>query len=227
MNLDDLDLLIPQPVPAPEVSPRWGTITQLSPLRVKLDGDDTALPVTPASLVNVAQLTVNARVWTIMNGRQLVVCGVWGGVAYPVLPVPEKVTKVALAANFDTGLDVWTVIPWATEIFDDANAWTSSSNTKIITPTGYTRVCLTLYTAWTASTTKPGRFTQIRKGTTTLVASNRTQLFESAEHITTGWVATTAGDEFTALANSNGSGADLLGPSTWPGPCWLQAEFRA
>ena len=80
MNLDDLGILLPAPAPAPALSTRWGTVTQLSPLRVKLDGDDTARPIPPASLTPVSDLTVNARVWTMLAGRQLVVLGVWGGV---------------------------------------------------------------------------------------------------------------------------------------------------
>lgn len=222
MKASDLEALIPAPVPEHDVKPRWGTITALSPLRVKLDGDDVQLPVTPAPLVY--GLAVNDRVWCVLVGRQVVVAGAYGG---KTIPTPNQITKVALSSNFNTGLDAWTVIPWATEIFDDAGAWTSGTPTLIVTPTGFTRVKLTLYTAWTASSTQPGRFTQIRKGSTTLVVSNRTQLFESGEHITTGWVSTASGDQFSALANSHGSDADLLGSAAWGGPCWLEAEFRA
>lgn len=227
MKASDLDILIPKPAPEALLKPRWGVVTQASPLRVKLDGDDTHLPVTPASLV--ADLTVDDRVWTILNGRQLVVLGVWGGIPFPdppVIPQPDQITRVARSSNYDTGGNVWATIPWETEVLDDAGAWASGTPATITTPAGFTRVQLTLYTAWTASTSAVGRFTRIDKGSTTLVVSNRRELFESAEQITTGWISTTAGDAFTASANSNGSGADLLGSGEWGGPCWFEAVFR-
>lgn len=219
MNIDDLDILLPTAPAEPTVKPRWGTITQMSPLRVKLDGDDTALPVTPASLVPASLTRVGSRVWTVLNGRQLVVIGVWGGTS-------ELVTRVALTASYDTGGDVWAVIPWGTAVLDDAGAWTSSNSSVVTTPAGVTRAKATLYTAWTPSDTAAGRFSQIQKNSGLVVASNRTQLFESAESITTGWLPTVAGDTWRGLANSHGSGADLLGPAIWGGPCWMEVVFR-
>lgn len=212
------------------LQPRWATVTQLSPLRIRFDGESEQLVLTPVDLVGVK---LNDRVWTLIYAGQVLIVGRYSGLdlsAYALtanLPVPEKVTRVARSTNLDTGLDVWTTIPWQTEVFDDANAWSSGNATKIITPSGFTRVKLTLYTAWTASTTAVGRFSQIAKnGGNPVALSNRRELFESAETITTGWISTTAGDEFTALANSNGSGADLLGSSTWGGPTWMEAIFR-
>jgi hypothetical protein len=52
---------------------RWATVTQASPLRIRLDGDTSALPVTPSSLV--ASLSVNDRVWVQLFGRRLIVLG--------------------------------------------------------------------------------------------------------------------------------------------------------
>lgn len=219
MNIDDLDILLPTAPAESTVKPRWGTITQINPLRVKLDGDDTALPVTPASLVPASLTRVGSRVWTVLNGRQLVVVGVWGGTS-------ELVTRVQLTSNFDTGGDVWAVIPWGTAVLNDAGAWTSSNSSVVTTPPGVTRAKATLYTAWTPSDTAAGRFSQIQKNDAFVVGSNRTQVFESAENITTGWLPTTPGDTWRALANSQGSGADLLGPATWGGPAWMEVVFR-
>lgn len=219
MKLDDLDILLPTAPPEQTVKPRWGTVTQMSPLRVKLDGDDTALPVTPASLVPSGLTRPGDRVWVVLNGRQLIVIGAWGGTS-------ELVTRVQLTANFDTGGDVWSVIPWGAVVLDDTSAWTLSNPSVITTPPGVTRAKATLYTAWTPSDAAPGRFSQIQKNAGVVVASNRIQLFESAESITTGWLPTVAGDTWRGLANSHGSGADLLGPAVWGGPCWMEVVFR-
>lgn len=102
MKLSDLDALIPQPVLESGVKPRWGAVTQASPLRVKLDGDDTALPVTPATLVS--GLTVGDRVWCLLAGRQIVILGVWGGI-----PLPEAADLSLYALTEDLGDYVKTV----------------------------------------------------------------------------------------------------------------------
>lgn len=225
LSLSDLEVLLPAPTTDPELAGRWGVVTQLSPLRVKLDGDAEALPITPTSLVY--GLTVNARVWCIVAGRQLIIVGAYNGIAFPTIPIADKVTRVALGtSNLDLTNDSWHVVPWVTEVFDDANAWVSSEPTVVTTPTGYTRACCTFYTAWTSSTTAVGRFTKIEKNSVLVVMSNRNQLFESAEHITTGWIPTVAGDTFRALANDHNSGANLLGSSTYGGPCWFEVRFR-
>ena len=77
----NFDLLLPQPATPPVLKPRWGTVTATAPLRVKLDGDTSALPVTPTT--TVAGLKVNDRVWCVLSGLQLVVLGVHGGQAVP------------------------------------------------------------------------------------------------------------------------------------------------
>lgn len=68
----DMDLLLPKPAPRRE-SWRWATVTQVSPLRVRLDGDAAPLTVTPDRLVTV---TLGARVWCQIAGRRVVVHGV-------------------------------------------------------------------------------------------------------------------------------------------------------
>lgn len=84
MKLSDLDVLLtPAAQPVPGLVTRWGTVTGVSPLRVRLDGDDTALPVTPATLV--AGLKTDDRVACILSGRQLTVAGVYGG--QPASPI--------------------------------------------------------------------------------------------------------------------------------------------
>ena len=58
---------------APTSSFRWATVTQASPLRVRLDGDTLALPITPDTLV--AGLAINNRVWCQIYGRRLILLG--------------------------------------------------------------------------------------------------------------------------------------------------------
>jgi len=50
---------------------RWATVTQASPLRVRLDGDDAALLVTPDTIG--AAPVVGQRVWCQIVGRRVVV----------------------------------------------------------------------------------------------------------------------------------------------------------
>ena len=52
----------------------WATVTQVSPLRVRLDGESQALDMTPVSLVGMP-LIVNDRVWCQLIEKQLVVHG--------------------------------------------------------------------------------------------------------------------------------------------------------
>jgi hypothetical protein len=52
---------------------RWGTVTQESPLRVRLDGDVSEIDATPYSLV--AALSVGQRVWVQLWRRRVLVLG--------------------------------------------------------------------------------------------------------------------------------------------------------
>lgn len=51
----------------------WGVVTQVNPLRIRLEHDATALPVTPDTLVPV--LAVGQRAWVQITGGQMVVHG--------------------------------------------------------------------------------------------------------------------------------------------------------
>lgn len=52
---------------------RWATVTQASPLRVRLDRDTAALPLTPETLV--AGLAVNDRVRCEIAGGRVIIHG--------------------------------------------------------------------------------------------------------------------------------------------------------
>ena len=53
----------------------WGTVTAVGPLRVMLDGDTAALPLTPDSLIDPRSLSVNDRVRCERAGRRIIVHG--------------------------------------------------------------------------------------------------------------------------------------------------------
>ncbi len=57
----------------------WATVTQLSPLRIRLDGDIAALVLTPESLINTATLLVGSRVRVELYDRRILIVGLVGG----------------------------------------------------------------------------------------------------------------------------------------------------
>ena len=57
----------------------WGTVTQVGPLRVKLDGDTATIPFTPESLVDSRLLTVADRVRVELANNRVLVHGRFGG----------------------------------------------------------------------------------------------------------------------------------------------------
>lgn len=74
--MKNLDLLVPQK----QVETNrylWATVTSVSPLRVRLDGEDAALDITPDCLLK--RVEVNDRVWCQFHGRRLVILGASGG----------------------------------------------------------------------------------------------------------------------------------------------------
>lgn len=77
MNL--FEDLIPE-TPDPGVSVSYGTVTDDDPLRVRMDGDSSALPITPASTVVCA---VDDRVVVLRHGAQVTVLGIIGGTPAP------------------------------------------------------------------------------------------------------------------------------------------------
>ena len=57
----------------------WATVTAVSPLRVRLDGDTTALTFTPDSLIDPLSLAVGSRVRCEISERRVVIHGTAGG----------------------------------------------------------------------------------------------------------------------------------------------------
>lgn len=78
--MNNLDLLIPQQAAKPD-SWLWATITRSTPLRIRLDGDDVSLDLTPEYLFP-GEPPLGARVWVQVNGRRVIVHGPTRGVDY-------------------------------------------------------------------------------------------------------------------------------------------------
>ena len=75
--MNNLDFLVQQPYTPADVF-RFGVVTGLSPLRVKLDGDANPAPVTP---IVTCEVSTGDRVFVQIHNRQLMVVGRVGGLA--------------------------------------------------------------------------------------------------------------------------------------------------
>lgn len=82
---------------------RWATVTQASPLRVRMDGDTEAMVLTPMTLVN--GLRASDRVLCVEQHRRVIVLGRSKGLGVPyamsqgrsyVTPVPDEPTAVTV-----------------------------------------------------------------------------------------------------------------------------------
>lgn len=71
----------------------WATVTQVNPLRVRLDADSASLPITPIDMVG--GLLVNDRVQVTIGSNQIVVSAKPGGTAPPVGMVTPFAGSVA------------------------------------------------------------------------------------------------------------------------------------
>jgi hypothetical protein len=98
--MSDYDLLLQDT--GETTTGRWATVTQASPLRVKIDGDTSALGFTPDSLVS--NLAVSDRVWVQVYKRRLVIVGKSGGAGllgpYPVGAIYMSVVSTSPATLF-------------------------------------------------------------------------------------------------------------------------------
>lgn len=82
----------------------WGTVTALSPLRVQLDGDTAALPITPDALAAPATIVVGDRVRCEVSGRRVIVHGRMGGTPVPVSRTVTYTTASLANGATETGV---------------------------------------------------------------------------------------------------------------------------
>lgn len=73
MTSQFLDELSPAPAPA-DTRYIWATVTQATPLRVRVDGDTAALAATPDDM-SLSHRPVGQRVYCMLQGRRLIVLG--------------------------------------------------------------------------------------------------------------------------------------------------------
>jgi microcystin-dependent protein len=87
-GLDNTDQTTPsQATESDENTYRWSTVTQLSPLRIQLDGETVPMPITPERLVDSDNLRVGTRVWVQFFGRRVIILGASQGGADVYAPI--------------------------------------------------------------------------------------------------------------------------------------------
>jgi len=167
----NLPLLVPKGQPEPDAA-AWATVTQVSPLRIKIDGESAALPFTPTTLV--AGLVVNDRVWVALatnadpsvRSRRVVVIGRSGG-ALPRMGCNLRRTTIQSQASGAAS----TAITWLTEIEDTHGLFTSGDTITI--PTGGSGIwAITFMTQWSGSLGTGRAFLTILTPTITYRVSN-------------------------------------------------------
>lgn len=103
-------LFVPRPVSRDNWM--WATVTQLSPLRIRFDGEAAAVDATPDSLIDPTLLAVGSRVWVQIYGNSMVVAGGAGGVAPPPLftRTVHTLTNQACTGSTNNVLDGFIVV---------------------------------------------------------------------------------------------------------------------
>lgn len=97
---------------------KWGTVTGVSPLRVKMDGDTSALPVTLDLLIDPLSLVVSDRVRVEVDGTRRVVHGRAGGlVAWRGINRPAF-QAVGTSTVTKSGTVSTSILIYDSEIFD-------------------------------------------------------------------------------------------------------------
>jgi hypothetical protein len=128
-------------------------------------------------------------------------------------------TYVTRAATQSCGNGAAVVVSFDTEVTDTAVAYSAGTPTKIIVPSGFTKVRLTAAVAWASNSTN-NRALVIKVGATVVQQVSYKAFSTSDMPAITPIIACTAGDEFT-LEVFQDSGISLNFTA------WLQAEFYA
>jgi len=88
--MKNLDLLIPDTEPTIDRF-TWATVTDTSPVRIRLDGETVPLDITPDCLIDEGWLDLGRRVWCQVYGRRVLIHGQVGKGAYEA-PTPIDAT---------------------------------------------------------------------------------------------------------------------------------------
>lgn len=135
----NLGLLVPRPQVDRDI-PRWATVTQTSPLRIKMDGESSALPFAPDTLVPNLALNDRVRVEFATNGdpstlsRRCIVTGRAGVLPQLVMNLAQD--PGATAFHSTVGRLGWRNTRW----FGTGGAGTHSIS-SVTGPTGFSTLC--------------------------------------------------------------------------------------
>lgn len=112
----------------------WATVTATSPLRIRLDGDSTALPITPDSIVAPLALAVGDRVRVEISRRRVIVHGRAGSIDTGWVDLTSMVTLNTNLAFAEGGL--WVRRVGEQVFYDLRRIDTTASGNFTITVTG-------------------------------------------------------------------------------------------
>lgn len=183
----------------------WGTVTALSPLRVRLDGDTSAIPATPDSLIDSAALAVSDRVRCEVTANRVIVLGRFGGEPW-VAQVANAVSSLRarnliVNGNFRTNQRSYTSGGALAERAYGHDMWQCAGIVNLVTnpngetnTTGWTAVACTLTrsTVWSSS------------GSASLALSSPSS---NSAHMETAPITTVPGRRYTVSATARLSAA--------------------
>lgn len=141
----------------------------------------------------------------------------------PALVVVTRSADKSLANNTATTID------WDVNETDEVSGHsTSTNNSRLTVPSGYTKVRLTGYVVW-ASNSNLQRYIFLLKngGATAIQAAQIAAINEAPLELVSRWMPVTAGDYFELQALQNSAGAlSLRGPAgNWGGQSFFQMEL--
>lgn len=117
---------------------KWATVTALSPLRIKLDGDTAALLLTPDSLIDPAGLLVNDRVRVELTERKVVIHGKSIGSRMTlgrnlIRNAQLRVNQRVAASGASLGVAQYFLDGWASNSATNAVTWTGGESGRVLT----------------------------------------------------------------------------------------------
>lgn len=87
----------------------WATVTQASPLRIRMDGDAAALPATPSLLCPTPP--VGARVWVQIHGTALIIHGSSAAKVQQPFAMAAGQVSFTTMSNVSPWSRVWAAFP--------------------------------------------------------------------------------------------------------------------
>ncbi|MBY0395015.1 MAG: tail fiber protein [Thermoleophilia bacterium] len=127
----------------------WATVTAINPLRIRLDGDASALPFTPDSLTDPLLLAVSDRVRCEISNNRPLILGTSGG-PDRIVEVPAGIIAPAALAVAPSG---WLLCDGSAvsrttyaDLFDALNPVVGTATVTLASPGVFTRTAHGLFT---------------------------------------------------------------------------------